>query len=62
MINADIIWKHIFKQKFNINNYRFMMMFLSYMIYTDTTSHVFFDFLLEHKENDQEDSENSEEI
>jgi len=44
-----------------MNNYRFMMMFLPYMVYTDTTSHVFFNFLLEHKENDEEDSEDSEE-
>ena len=60
-INAEIIFTLLLKQKFNIHNQRFMLMFLQYMINIKQTSTKFFDFLLEHEQN-EEDSEEENEI
>jgi len=61
MINVDIIFRHIFKEKFNVHNQRFMMMFLPYILDVKENSFEFFNFLLEHNDID-EDSDNDEKL
>lgn len=57
MINADIIFNNIFKHPFNTHNHRFMMMFLPIMVDLPHISSCFFDFLLEHDPEDDDDEE-----